>query len=134
VLEADRAMVSRIVENLLANAVKHTPGDSRIWVRLERADEGALLAVEDDGPGIGAEDRDPIFQPFRQGATTAAGSGVGLALVRRFAELHGGSAWVEPRHGGGSSFRVLLAWRPTDATAPAGGQPAAADSPPDNQA
>ena len=109
-IEADAGMVDRIIENLLTNASKHTPGDSRIWVRLTRDDEGegALLTVEDDGPGVAADDRETIFEPFRQGAGASTGSGVGLALVRRFAERHGGRAWVEEREGGGASFRVWL--------------------------
>ena len=112
---ADAAMVARIVENLLGNTVKHTPGDSRIWVRLERRDDGALLTVEDDGPGVPDRDRARIFEPFRQGAGAASGSGVGLALVARFAELHGGRAWVEDREGGGASFHVLFGWDPAAA-------------------
>ncbi len=67
-VKADAAMVERIVENLLGNTVKHTPGDSRIWVRLERTDEGAMLVVEDDGPGVAPGDRERIFETFRQGS------------------------------------------------------------------
>ncbi|HEY7478326.1 MAG TPA: PAS domain-containing protein [Actinomycetota bacterium] len=116
---ADPAMVGRIVENLLGNTVKHTPGDSRIWVRLERREDGALLTVEDDGPGVPEDDRARIFEAFRQGSGAASGSGVGLALVARFAELHGGRAWVEERDGGGASFRVLFGWEPSAAPEPA---------------
>jgi signal transduction histidine kinase len=112
-VQADPTMVERIVENLVANAVKHTPGDSRIWVRVERADEGALIVVEDDGPGIGERDRERIFEPFAQGPGAGpGGAGIGLALVARFAELHDGRAWVQERVGGGASFRVLLAFHP----------------------
>jgi PAS domain S-box-containing protein len=112
-LDADPAMVERIVENLLGNAVRHTPGDSRIWVRVERTDQGALLVVEDDGPGVPPEERRLIFEPYRQGAAPqTGGSGVGLSLVGRFAELHGGRAWVEERPGGGASFRVSFAFDP----------------------
>jgi PAS domain S-box-containing protein len=113
VVRADPAMMERIVDNLLGNTVKHTPGDSRIWVRVERADDGAVLIVEDDGPGVPLEDRERIFEPFRQGTGAAAGSGVGLALVARFAALHDGRAWVEERLGGGASFHVMLASDPS---------------------
>jgi PAS domain S-box-containing protein len=110
---ADPTMVERIVENLLTNAVKHTPGDSRIWVRVERTDEGALIAVEDDGPGVAPEERQRIFEPFTQGTSPGpGGAGIGLALVARFAALHDGRAWVQERTGGGASFRVLLAFDP----------------------
>ena len=122
-IPADATMVERIVENLLGNAVKHTPGDSRIWVRLERTDHGALLMVEDDGPGVPPEERVTIFEAYRQGsshdaasAATVGGSGVGLALIARFAELHDGRAWVEERAGGGASFRVSFAWDPAART------------------
>jgi PAS domain S-box-containing protein len=128
-IKADPAMVERIVENLLGNAVKHTPGDSRIWVRLDRADDGVLLVVEDDGPGVAPSERETIFEPFRQGSGAASGSGVGLALISRFAALHGGRAWVEERDGGGASFRVLLAWDPAEPAPPTPGDQTAASEP-----
>jgi signal transduction histidine kinase len=105
----DAAKVERILENLLYNAYKHTPPGSRVWVRLAAEGEGALLAVEDEGPGIPPAFRESIFEPFQRGeATDASGTGIGLSLVARFAELHGGRAWVEERAGGGASFRVFL--------------------------
>jgi signal transduction histidine kinase len=110
-LEVDAPKVERIVENLLANAARHTPQGTPVWVSVKRQEEGALLLVEDAGPGVPDELREEIFQPFRQGprpASHAPGLGVGLALVRVFAQLHGGRAWVEERDGQGASFRVLL--------------------------
>jgi PAS domain S-box-containing protein len=109
----DPGKVERIIENLLANAARHTPPDTPVWVRVEQppGGDGVLLAVEDAGAGIPAELRDSVFEPFRQGPDTpthAPGVGIGLTLVARFAELHGGRAWVEERPGGGSSFRVLI--------------------------
>jgi PAS domain S-box-containing protein len=139
-VRADAAMVERIVENLLGNTVKHAPGDSRIWVRLERTDEGTMLIVEDDGPGVAPEDRERIFEPFRQGAGAGSGSGVGLALVAKFAELHDGRAWVQERVGGGASFRVTLASDPRirireiDLTDIGSDQAAGTGSPDDSQA
>ena len=70
-----------------------------------------MIAVEDDGVGVPAELREVLFEPFQQGPIThphAPGSGIGLSLVARFAELHGGRAWVEDREGGGASFKVML--------------------------
>jgi PAS domain S-box-containing protein len=112
-VSVDPAKVERIVENLLANAARHTPPETPVWVRVERADdgEGVLLAVEDAGAGVPEELRDSVFEPFRQGPDAPAyapGVGIGLTLVARFAELHGGRAWVQEREGGGSSFRVLI--------------------------
>jgi PAS domain S-box-containing protein len=121
-LPVDRTMVGRIVENLLSNAVRHTPSGTRVWVRLsEDAQGGALLVVEDDGPGIPAELREALFRPFERGPSAnpqSPGTGVGLSLVARFAELHGGRAWVEERDGGGASFRV---WLPGSGPRPASG-------------
>jgi signal transduction histidine kinase len=117
----DPAKVERIVENLLVNASRHTPPGTPIWVRVDRSDAGALLTVADAGPGVPAEQRERIFQPFHRGpdeAGHAPGSGVGLALVAQFAGLHGGRAWVEPRAGGGACFQVLLPDSP-DAVPPA---------------
>jgi PAS domain S-box-containing protein len=115
VIEADPAKVERIVENLLANAIRHTGPEAHIWVRTWAEEGGAVIAVEDDGPGIPPELRDAIFEPFRQGPTAsphAPGTGIGLALVAMFADLHGGRAWVEDRQDGGASFRVFLPTRP----------------------
>lgn len=109
----DAAKIERIVENLLVNAIRHTPEGCRIWARVQDDPEGALLAVEDDGPGVDDESKKAIFELFRQGSEKPViGTGVGLTLVTRFAQLHGGRAWVEDRQGGGASFRVFLPNRP----------------------
>jgi signal transduction histidine kinase len=88
-------------------------------VSVEATPDGVLLRVDDAGPGIREDLKTTIFEPFRQGEETVShspGVGIGLSLVARFAELHGGRAWVEDREGGGSSFRVYL---PNTAPAPA---------------
>src|SRR4029078_4363600 len=72
---------------------------------------GALITVEDGGPGVSAELRKAIFEPFRQGEQVvqhSPGVGIGLSLVARFAALHNGRAWVDDRPGGGASFKVYL--------------------------
>jgi PAS domain S-box-containing protein len=106
----DESMVVRIVENLLVNATKHTPPAARIWVGARRVENGIVLVVEDDGPGVPDVERERLFQPFERGEASrpSPGLGVGLSLVARFAGAHGGRAWVEDRPGGGASFRVLL--------------------------
>ena len=107
----DAAQVERIVENLVANAIRYTPVGTPIWVRATGDDESVTIVVEDAGPGIPIELRESIFEPFRQGNEIVShnpGVGIGLSLVTRFAELHGGRAWVEERAGGGASFRVFL--------------------------
>jgi signal transduction histidine kinase len=110
VVSVDPAKVERIVENLLANAARHTPPGTRVWVRVEPEGDGALVIVEDEGPGVPAENREMIFEPFQQAGhpNHAPGVGVGLSLVAKFAELHGGRAWLQDRPGGGASFHVLL--------------------------
>ena len=116
VADVDPAKVERIVDNLLANAVKHTPPGAPIRLRVaEAGGDGVLVAVDDRGPGIPHEDRESIFEIFNRGpeaAAQTAGTGVGLALVAQFAALHGGRAWVEDNPEGGSSFRVELPLAP----------------------
>jgi signal transduction histidine kinase len=107
----DASKVERIVENLLSNAAKYSAEDSTICVRVEPAEAGVLIAVEDGGPGVPDELKASIFGAFERGEQStlhAPGVGIGLSLVARFAELHGGRAWVEDRAEGGSSFRVFL--------------------------
>jgi PAS domain S-box-containing protein len=108
IADVDTTKVERMVENLLVNAARHTPPDSRIWVRLTTGAEGAMIAVEDEGPGVPDTLKGEIFEAFRRVNDAQAGSGIGLSLVARFAQLHGGRAWVQDREGGGASFRVWL--------------------------
>jgi PAS domain S-box-containing protein len=108
--EVDAAKVERIVENLLANAIKHTAPGTEIRVRVESFDGGVLIAVEDRGPGVSETHRGSIFEMFDRGVAvpTTPGTGIGLSLVSQFAALHGGRAWVQENPGGGASFRVFL--------------------------
>lgn len=117
----DHPQAERIVENLVVNALTHTPPGSPVWVRVCAEGSGVLLTVEDEGPGVPEELREKIFEPFRQAGVSrhAPGVGIGLSLVSRFADIHGGRAWVEDRPEGGASFRVFL---PNDA-APNGLKP-----------
>jgi signal transduction histidine kinase len=104
----DAPKVARVVENLVANALKHSEGPVTVWIRVRSGDEGAELVVEDDGSGIPAEERARVFEPFHRGVTAAPGTGLGLSIVAGFVDLHGGRVEVEDRPGGGASFRVTF--------------------------
>ena len=110
-LAVDPARVERIVDNLLSNAARHTPPNAHVWVRLRAHRDGAIIMVEDDGPGVPEALRRTIFEAFERGPDApeySPGVGIGLSLVQRFAAMHGGRAWVQEREGGGASFRVFL--------------------------
>ena len=111
VVPVDPPKVERIVENLLVNAVRHTPNGTSVHVSVMASADGAMILVEDEGDGVPDDLRERIFEEFSQGTDVpqpSPGVGVGLTLVRRFAEMHHGRAWVEEREGGGASFRVFL--------------------------
>ena len=107
----DVPKVERMLELLLRNAGKHTPDNSRVWIKASMNANGLTIVVEDDGPGISDEMKRECFRAFRQGRAVekhAPGTGTGLSVVAGFARLHGGRCWVEDRPGGGASFYVLL--------------------------
>lgn|GEM_PF-1223969 len=109
----DGPKVERIVENLVGNALKHTPAGCTVWVDQRVADDGtATLVVSDDGPGIPEAERGDAFSPFWQGRDArgepSPGTGIGLALVHRLVLLHGGDVTVDERPGGGARFTVVL--------------------------
>jgi len=97
---------------LLSNAVKFTPDGGRIAVRALRRDEMLEIAVSDSGIGIAEADHETVFQEFRQigGDYTnkAEGTGLGLALTKRFVELHGGTLSLSSELGQGSTFSFTL--------------------------
>jgi PAS domain S-box-containing protein len=109
----DPVMLERIVENLLMNALKHTDDGAAVALRLRREDGEIVIAVEDSGDGVPPDLRETIFRPFDRGMIPdgpggPAGLGIGLSLVAKLTELHGGRAWVQERVGGGASFRVSI--------------------------
>ena len=113
VVDADAVRLGQVVSNLVDNAVKYTPDAGHIDVAVTASEREAVIVVEDDGTGIPSERVDSIFEPFVQlsGSRQAArgGMGLGLPLVRRLTELHGGS--VDAKSGGpgrGSRFAVHL--------------------------
>lgn len=111
VAEVDAARLERMIENLFANAIKHTPPGTDVRVRVAAAgDDMFLLTVDDRGDGVGDDERETVFELFNRGGAheSVPGAGIGLALVAQFAAVHHGRAWVEDNPGGGASFRVEL--------------------------
>lgn len=111
----DGARLQQIVSNLLANALKFTPAGGRVWVRLARRGTRAVLEIDDTGEGISPDDLPVIFEAFRQGSQSPrrGGLGIGLDLVKRLTELHGGTVTVtSPGLGCGACFRVDLPLSP----------------------
>ncbi len=110
-IRADERKVRQVLLNLLSNALKFTPEGGRIEVRAGLAAEMVEISVTDTGVGIAPEDQDAIFEEFRQvgGADKKAeGTGLGLALSRKFIELHGGRIRVKSQVGIGSTFTFTL--------------------------
>jgi PAS domain S-box-containing protein len=115
-IHADQRRLKQVLVNLLSNAVKFTPQDGKVGLEVVGNQEHGVvnLTVWDSGVGIAKEDLERLFQPFVQldGGLSRqyAGTGLGLAMVRRLVELHGGGVSVESQIGEGSRFTVSLPW------------------------
>jgi len=109
---ADERKFKQILLNLLSNAVKFTPDGGRIDVKAHGSGDNLIVAVHDTGIGIAAEDQETVFEEFRQVGrnytSKQEGTGLGLALTRRFVELHGGRISVDSKPGEGSTFTFTL--------------------------
>jgi GAF domain-containing protein len=107
-VNADRDRISQVLDNLLVNAIKFSPSGGHITVRLRRQGESVLASVTDTGIGIPEDQLQRVFERFYQvdGSATRrfGGAGVGLAIVKRIVEAHGGRIWVESALGQGSTF------------------------------
>jgi signal transduction histidine kinase len=111
-IAGDPTLLRRLVRNLLANARVHAGGATAIRVRRDAA--AARIEIEDAGEGVAPEERDKLFEPFfrGRGANTSSGAGLGLAIVRQIARVHGGDVTYEARTEGGSRFVVALPLEP----------------------
>ena len=107
-VSVDAPKVERVLDNLVANAGRHTPPGTPIHIWVRRTRDGVRVEVQDEGPGVPDAIKELIFEAFEQGDHNHGGVGIGLSLVRRFAELHGGGAHVEDADDGGARFVVEL--------------------------
>jgi len=118
-VSADRQLLRRALRNLLDNALRHAR--SQVALDLRREADAVVVAVSDDGPGVPEEDRERIFEPFSRvdasRSRESGGAGLGLAIVQRILEAHGGDVQVETAEGGGARFETR--W-PSEATAATG--------------
>src|SRR5215470_16712145 len=106
-IQADERKIRQVLLNLLSNAIKFTPEGGRIEVAAKPVDGFIEVSVSDTGVGIAPEDQAAVFEEFKQVGTAdkkVEGTGLGLALSRKFIELHGGKIWVRSQVGAGSTF------------------------------
>ena len=110
-VQADERKIRQVLLNLLSNAIKFTPESGGIHVEARSVNESIEVSVTDTGVGIAPEDQEAVFEEFRQVGTAdkkVEGTGLGLALSRKFIELHGGTIWVESQVGEGSTFTFTV--------------------------
>ena len=111
-IHADEGKFKQILYNLLSNAIKFTPEHGSVTVGARQSGDMAEISVTDTGIGISEADQKKLFQPFMQADATTSreygGTGLGLSLVKKFSELHGGTAWVESEIGTGSTFTFTI--------------------------
>ncbi|OGR41701.1 MAG: hypothetical protein A2X35_12560 [Elusimicrobia bacterium GWA2_61_42] len=107
---ADSSLLRRVIENLLSNAWKFTPGGGKVTVSAKPENGGLLFTVADTGPGIPPGQLESVFERYKQlkADGSEGGFGLGLAISRKIVELHGGRIWAEAAPGGGSVFKIKL--------------------------
>ncbi len=108
IIVADKEKMARIVFNLISNALKYTPAGGDIFVSIADEGENIRIDVRDTGSGIEKKETDKVFERFFQTKGAASGTGIGLALVKSFVELHNGKVEVESELGKGSDFIVHI--------------------------
>jgi signal transduction histidine kinase len=111
-IQADRMKFKEILYNLLSNAIKFTPEKGEVKVYLSIADNTAQISVSDTGIGIPDDKQKSIFDPFKQAHSSNnrayGGTGLGLSLVKKYVEMHGGEIWIESEVGKGSLFTFTI--------------------------
>ena len=113
-IAADRIKIQRMIGNLLDNTLKFVPSGGKVVIRLETEEKAAKLRIIDNGPGIPDQDKKRIFERFVRldSSRTRRGNGLGLAMVRAVARIHGGSAEITDTPGGGATFTITLPCEP----------------------
>jgi NtrC-family two-component system sensor histidine kinase KinB len=107
-LQGDQAQLDRVLDNLLDNALRHTPNAGLIRLQARRHGERLIISVEDNGEGIPYGQQARIFEPFVQVGRKKGGAGLGLALCKEIVQLHGGRMGVYSRPGQGTQFYMAL--------------------------
>ena len=111
-MRGDALLLRRVIDNLLSNAIEHSPKEGVVSVRVTPCDEGIEISVGDQGPGVPAEHRERIFEKFQRlesrKVVPGANRGLGLTFCRLAVEAHGGTIWVDEAPGGGALFRALF--------------------------
>jgi two-component system sensor histidine kinase BaeS len=107
-VEGDRERLRQALDNLIENALGHSPPDGVVTVSVGRRDASVVIAVTDEGEGIAADDLGRVFEPGVRLTSSRPGSGLGLAVVRAIAEAHGGEVEVESTVGVGTTLRLVL--------------------------
>ena len=106
-LDADYSQLEQVLTNLLANAARHAPSGSEVWIAAIAADEVVRLEVSDQGSGIAPEEAERLFAPFERGPGSSS-SGIGLAICRSIVTAHGGTIDVRRTFGGGATFSFTI--------------------------
>ncbi|MDQ1274973.1 MAG: two-component system, cell cycle sensor histidine kinase PleC, partial [Euryarchaeota archaeon] len=117
---ADKTRFKQILYNLTSNALKFTPEKGNVTIEANDFGNSILIRVNDTGVGISEADMSKLFQPFKQlnscHSREYEGTGLGLALVKKFVEMHGGTIWVKSKIGEGSTFVFTIPFDPKDNT------------------
>ena len=106
-VNVDAVQIERVLANLLENALKFSPPETTVHVRITATRQEAIVRVVDQGPGVDEQELERVFEPFYRGSNRA-GAGLGLAIARGFAEANGGRVWAESRPGQGATFALAL--------------------------
>ena len=131
-IEANHMQLLQVLQNLLCNAIHHSPGDPAIRVEVSEDEAQWKFRVSDNGPGIDEEYREKMFQPFKRGShQKGQGLGLGLAICKKIVDSHGGKIWYEPGEGGkGATFFFTLPKPNTPARPQQAGKPSVAQTVP----